>query len=90
MPIQCSDGPVNPLGIHIPVDKKLLVKTDFESKQKKKNEILQAWRGKYPIYGKVTVINSLILSQLTYLLQALPSPIYENIRKSNFQMYLEW
>lgn len=39
------------------------------------NKILQAWRGKYlSIFGKVTVINSLILSQFTYLLQALPSP----------------
>lgn len=75
VPIQCSEGPVNLLGIHIPVDKELLVKINFEIKLQKMNKILQAWRGKYlSIFGKVTVINSLILSQFTYLLQALPSP----------------
>lgn len=75
VPIQYTDGPVNLLGIHIPVETKLLVKTNFELKLQKMNKILQAWRGNYlSIYGKITVINSLILSQFTYLLQALPSP----------------
>ena len=64
VPIKCSDGPVNLLGIYIPEDKKLLV--NFRKFQKM-NKILQAWRGKYlTIFGKVTVINSLILSQFTY------------------------
>lgn len=37
--------------------------------------ILQPWQSKnLTIYGKATLINSLVVSQFTYLMSALPSP----------------
>ena len=48
---------------------------NFNRKLVKIDKILQPWRGKYlSIYGKIALINSLVISQFTHLLMVLPTP----------------
>ena len=47
----------------------------FYRKLAKIDKILLPWKGKYlSICGKITLINSLVISQFTYLLMVLPTP----------------
>ncbi|KAJ8289842.1 hypothetical protein GJAV_G00005950 [Gymnothorax javanicus] len=74
-PIQWTDGPVNVLGIHIPKDMKGLVDTNFKLKCSKMDKRLLPWKGQHlTLYGKIALVNSLIVSQFTYLFMSLPSP----------------
>jgi hypothetical protein len=55
--------------------KEILTPIIFYRKLAKIDKILLPWKGKYlSICGKITLINSLVISQLTYLLMVLPSP----------------
>ena len=75
LPLKWSDGPVDVLGIHIPVNFKEIMAVNFYNKLRKVDKVLQPWRGKpLTIYGKIALINSLVVSQFTYILMSLPSP----------------
>ena len=75
LPIKWSDGPVDVLGIHIPQNTSEIMTVNFHNKLKKIDKILQPWRGKMlSIYGKIALINSLVVSQFTYLFMSLPTP----------------
>ena len=75
LPIKWSDGPVNILGVNIPVNLSEITTVNFTNKLSKVEKILQPWRGKVlTAYGKVALINSLIVSQFTYIFMALPTP----------------
>ena len=81
MKLHCSDqvkwsnGPVNMLGITIPENMAELTKVNFNKKIIKMDKILMPWYGKsLSLYGKVTLINTLVVSQFVYLFQSLPSP----------------
>ena len=75
MKVVWSKGPIKFLGINISLDKKEMIDLNYEVQLKKISNILNFWsqRGITPI-GKVTVIKSLAISQLTYLLSVLPNP----------------
>ena len=83
-------GKLDILGIHISIFLNELTTINFNGKFTKNtvDSILQPWRGKYlSIYGKITLINSLVLSQFTYLLMALPSPdnsIFKSLEQKRF------
>lgn len=69
LPIKWIDGLINVLGIHIPENMNEISTLNFNNKLSKITKILQPWKGKYlTIYGKITLINSLIISQFTYYL----------------------
>ena len=75
LPIKWTDGPVNVLGIQIPENMNELSTINFDNKLSKVEKFLQPWKGKHlTIYGKITLINSLVVSQFTHLFMALPSP----------------
>ena len=74
LPIKWADGEVDILGIHITKYINKLSSLNFNRKHKI-DKILQPWRGKYLfIYGKIALINSLVISQFTHLPMALPTP----------------
>ena len=77
-----SKGPVKFLGIMISLDKKDLFELNFEPQFKKLSSILNIWsqRDLTPI-GKITIIKTLALSQLTYLFSVLPSPPLDFMKK---------
>ena len=70
-----TKGPVKFLGINISLDKQKLFDLNYNVQLQKLNNILNIWsqRGLTPI-GKVLVIKSLAISQLTYLFSVLPNP----------------
>jgi hypothetical protein len=70
-----SKGPIKFLGIQISLNSQEMFNLNYETQFKKLSNILNIWsqRGLTPI-GKVVVIKSLAISQLTYLLSVLPNP----------------
>lgn len=75
LPIRWTDGPVDVLGIHIPKNMNDLTNININNRINKVDKILQPWQGQYlTINGKITLINSLIVSQFTHLFMSLPSP----------------
>ena len=61
--------------MQIPKERNDLTPIHFYRKLAKIDKILLPWKGKYlSICGKITLINSLVISQFTYLLMALPTP----------------
>lgn len=82
LPIDWTDGPVNILGIQIPESLKDL-QINYEAKLGKIEKIMQPWKRTFlTLYGKVALINSLIVPQFVYLFMSLPSP-----SKSFFKTY---
>jgi exonuclease III len=79
---QCTKGPVKFLGVMISLDKNELLKINYEPQFKKLSTVLDIWsqRDLTPI-GKITIIKSLALSQMTYLLSVLPNPQPKFIKK---------
>ena len=75
LPIEWTDGPVDILGIHIPQNITEITNMNFNNKLRKLEKILHPWKGKMlTLYGKVSLINSLVVSQFTYLFMSLPTP----------------
>ena len=75
LPFQWVDGGVDVLGIHIPIDMDTLVNVNFEPRLERLDRLLRPWKGKtLSLYGKITVVNSLVVPQFTNLFQVLPSP----------------
>ena len=78
-----SKGPVKFLGVNISLNKQLLFELNYEVQFQKLSKILNIWlqRGLTPI-GRVLVIKSLAISQLTYLLSVLPNPPDSFLKKN--------
>jgi len=89
LPLQWTDGPVDILGIHIPKYLSDIVALNFDRKESKIDKLLNPWKGKLlSLLGKVTLINSLIVSQFIFLFQSLPSPppsFFERFEKKIFK-----
>ena len=67
-PLEWTDGAVDVLGVHIPVDLSHLIDVNFYSRLEKARKILQPWQGRgLTLYEKVSFIKSLVISQFTYL-----------------------
>ena len=65
------EGPIKSLGVD-------LLKLNYARSLGKIKTALQIWDKRYlTLYGKVTILNSFILSQLVYLMSVLPSPTEE-------------
>jgi hypothetical protein len=65
------------LGVTLPTNGKIedLVKLNFEKKKQKIKDIVHSWsKRSLTLFGKVTIIKSLIIPQITYLLSILPNP----------------
>jgi hypothetical protein len=65
------------LGITIPTNGKYedLIKLNYYEKKVKIKNIIQSWsKRSLTLFGEVTIIKSLIVPQLTYLLSVLPNP----------------
>jgi hypothetical protein len=65
------------LGVTLPTNGKIedLMKLNFEEKKHKIKDIVHSWsKRSLTSFGKVTIINSLIIPQITYVLSILPNP----------------
>ena len=65
------------MGITIPTNGKYedLIKLNYDEKKVKIKNIIQSWsKRSLTLFGKATIIKSLIVPHLTYLLSVLPNP----------------
>lgn len=95
IPVKWKDGAIDVLGIHIPDNIKITSTVNFNIKLKRLNKILQSWQGnKLTICGKTTLVNTLIVSQFTYLMLSLPTPaesFYKEFEQQiKIKIYMEW
>ena len=74
-PISWTNEPVKILGIWFHPSKQIMVEKNFYKKLDKIQTIIENWNTRnLSTLGKITVINTLIHSQLQYQLTSLPSP----------------
>ena len=72
------EGPIKSLGVDLCHRTEDLLKLNYARSLGKIKTALQIWDKIYlTLYGKVTILNSFILSQLVYLMSVLPSPTEE-------------
>ena len=70
-----TKGPVKFLGVNVSLDNNEMYVLNYESQLKKLQNILDIWRQRdLTLNGKVVIVKSLALSQLTYLFFVLPNP----------------
>lgn len=82
LPVKWSDGPIDVLGIHVPRNMEHITIENFERKLLKSDRLLKAWRmASLTVYGKIIVLNSLVIPQFVYILMALPSPKEDLFKK---------
>jgi exonuclease III len=82
--LKVTDNSFRILGIHIPINgnKHTLQKLNFEPKLNIIEGILHRWlHRKLTLMGKATIIKTLVIPQLTYLLSVLPTPDYNFLQK---------
>lgn len=83
-----TNNPVKSLGIFLGHDKEANDEKNWLNKLKEFEKILDSWRiRKLTLFGKCTVINSLIVSKLLYLFTVLENPNIEFIKKLNKIIY---
>lgn len=86
--IKMTNNPVKSLGIFLGHDKEANDEKNWLNKLKEFEKILDSWRiRKLTLFGKCTVINSLIVSKLLYLFTVLENPNIEFIKKLNKIIY---
>ena len=70
-----TQGPIRSLGIDLCHRTEDLIKLNYSKALKKVENTVNVWGKRYlTLYGKVTIINSLIIPKLVYLLSVLPKP----------------
>ena len=73
--LKLENGPINLLGINITNDPKLNMELNYAPKLKTMSNLLRIWsRQNLSLKGKITVINSLILSLFVYPISILDTP----------------
>ena len=74
-PFKWTNDPIIILGITISTDDNDLFERNFIPQHRKMENLIKVWKQRIlSLYGKVTVINSHLLSQLIYKFSMLPSP----------------
>ena len=75
--IKWANSPVRSLGVWFHPDEKLMEKCNFEPRVANLEAILNAWSYRnLSLIGKVTIVKTLAIPQLTYIASVLPVPDY--------------
>ena len=75
LPLKWSDGPIKILGIWVGNDIDKAAQYNYHLAVQKAEQICQKWSNRIlTLYGKILIINVLVLSQFIYKLRCLPSP----------------
>ena len=82
-----TDKSINVLGVHIFATEEQQVKTNYEELINKAQSILTSWENRsLSLYGKLSVINTLVSSLFVYQLTSLPSMLPRHITQLNTMM----
>ena len=75
LPLQWSDGPVKVLGIWVTAQIGEMAKINYDSLLTKITNICKIWATRsLTLLGRIQIINTLVIPNLIYRLQVLPSP----------------
>ena len=81
-PLHWSDGPITILGIEFSTDIEEIFKSNYKKVIIKMENLVKLWRMRdLTLYGKNTVLKSLIISQLIYVSSVLPFPATQDMEK---------
>ena len=73
--IKWSGEPIKALGVYYSFDTKLLHEKNFIDRLDNVKKLVNVWSSRgLSVYGKVTVIKSLIIPKFVYILSLLPAP----------------
>ena len=73
--IKWSGEPIKALGVYYSYDTKLLHEKNFIERLDSVKKLVNLWSSRgLTVYGKVTVIKSLIIPKFVYILSLLPAP----------------
>lgn len=73
--IKWTNGPVKVLGVFVSTDHEEMLEINYNPKLGRIKNILQMWKQRnLTIFGKITLLKTHALSQITYLFSVLPSP----------------
>ena len=73
--INWPNEPIKALGVSFPYDQTLLYENNFREKLDNMKKLTNIWSSRgLSIYGKVTIIKSLLISKLVYVSSLLPTP----------------
>jgi hypothetical protein len=76
------------LGAIITTDEKETTKLNMDEATKKIDQLINTWKNrKMPISGKIAIIKSLLIPQLTYYISIMTSPTKEQIKEINKKLY---
>ena len=79
--------PIKALGVYFTYDQTLLYQKNFQDKLDKMKRLTNIWPSRgLSIYGKVTIIKSLLIPKLVYISTLLPTP-EKIIKKANHIIY---
>ena len=88
--IKWPDEPIKALGVYYSYDPKLLHERNFIEKLDSIKKLMNIWSSRgLSIYGKVTVIKSLIIPRFVYIASLLPTP-KDAIKELNQLCYLNF
>lgn len=80
--IKWSSGPIRVLGVIICHDHEEMITLNYNNSLKRVNNLMQIWKNRRSTpYGKVVILNSLIISQFVYLMSVLPSPSDQTLKQ---------
>ena len=84
LPLVWSDGPVKVLGIHFYPSTEQTVLNNYVNKTNNIENILKVWATRsLSLIGKIQIVNTLVISQLIYCMQCLPTLPDEITQKLN-------
>ena len=86
--VQFSNKPIKCLGIYVGDDQTESTKLNWEIKMEKVENVLKSWKSRdLTIFGKITIIKTLALSQLNYIAQntCIPVDIINRLNKILFK-----
>ena len=79
--VSWTNGPIEVLGIILSPDIKETAVVNYSKVCEKMNKTIEVWSSqKLTLYGKISIINTLLLSKLIYRLSCLPSPPQDTIK----------
>ncbi len=87
--LKWSNGPVKVLGINFTPNKRDLLEVNYHPKHRKLKNLYNLWQQRQlSLKGRITIVKSLGISQLVYLMSNIPSPpslLMKEIQALNFK-----
>ena len=82
LPLIWSDGPIRVLSIDVYPDLQNTIHANYKDRKTRIENILKVWSTRsLSLLGKVLIINTLVVSQLVYCFQCLPTPDNNYLRE---------